>query len=307
MNAPGPDRPGAAGNAGDFVARRILLIAHTGRADIATVARHVRDRLAGHGIELLARVPEADELGLEALRPEDAGPELVLALGGDGTLLRAAEEARTLSAPVLGVNVGRVGFLTEADADHLDDALDAVIGRQYRISERMTVDMTVEHLGETISSGWALNEISVEKASRERILDVVVEVDGRGVSAFGCDGVLCATPTGSTAYAFSAGGPIVWPGVDALLVVPSNAHALFSRPLVVAASSTVAVHVDPAGHGAAVTCDGRRIVEVPPGSRVLVRAGQTPVPLVRLRDEPFTDRLVRKFSLPVHGWRDQRH
>jgi NAD+ kinase len=305
MSGSGPAGQGVP--TGDGGTRRVLLVAHTGRADIATVTRHVRDRLARHGIELLARVPEADELGLEALRCQDPGPELVLALGGDGTLLRAAEEARTLSAPVLGVNVGRVGFLTEADADHLDDALDAVIGRQYRISERMTVDMTVEHRGATIASGWALNEISVEKASRERILDVVVEVDGRGVSAFGCDGVLCATPTGSTAYAFSAGGPIVWPGVDALLVVPSNAHALFSRPLVVSASSTVAVHIDPAGHEAAVTCDGRRIVEVPPGSRVLMRAGHAPVPLVRLRDEPFTDRLVRKFSLPVHGWRDQRH
>ena len=201
-------------------------------------------------------------------RSTDAPPELVLALGGDGTLLRAAEEARTLGAPVLGVNVGRVGFLTEADADHLDDALDAVIARRYRISARMTVDVDVEHDGETIARGWALNEISVEKASRERILDVVVEVDGRGVSAFGCDGVLCATPTGSTAYAFSAGGPIIWPGVEALLVVPSNAHALFSRPLVVSAASTVTVHIDPAGHEAAMACDGRRIVEVPPGSRV---------------------------------------
>jgi NAD+ kinase len=287
--------------------RRVLLVAHTGRVDIAMVTRHVRDRLASSDIELLARDPEAAELGLRPLGREEAGPELVLALGGDGTLLRAAEEARSLGAPVLGVNVGRVGFLTEADADHLDDALDAVIACGYRISERMTVDVAVEHRGQTISEGWALNEISVEKASRERILDVVVEVDGRGVSAFGCDGVLCATPTGSTAYAFSAGGPIIWPGVDALLVVPSNAHALFSRPLVVSAASTVTVHIDPAGHEAALACDGRRIVEVPPGSRVMIRAGRLPVPLVRLRDEPFTDRLVRKFSLPVHGWRDERH
>lgn len=287
--------------------RRVLLVAHTGRADIAVTAAHTRDRLVEHDIELLARDPEAAELDLAALPSADPAPELVLALGGDGTLLRAAEEARTLGAPVLGVNVGRVGFLTEADADHLDDVLDAVIARRYRISARMTVDVDVEHDGETIAQGWALNEISVEKASRERILDVVVEVDGRGVSAFGCDGVLCATPTGSTAYAFSAGGPIIWPGVDALLVVPSNAHALFSRPLVVSAASTVTVHIDPSGHEAAMACDGRRIVELPPGSRAVMRAGRVPVPLVRLGEEPFTDRLVRKFSLPVHGWRDQRH
>jgi NAD+ kinase len=171
----------------------------------------------------------------------------------------------------------------------------------------MTVDVRVEHEGEEIFRGWALNEISVEKSTRERILDVVVEVDGRGVSAYGCDGVLCATPTGSTAYAFSAGGPVLWPGVEALLVVPSNAHALFARPLVVGPASQVTVHIDPAGHHAVLACDGRRICAVPPGARVLMHRGERPVDLVKLRDQPFTDRLVRKFSLPVHGWRDARY
>ena len=161
----------------------------------------------------------------------------MLALGGDGTLLRAAEHARPLRAPVLGINLGRVGFLTEVDVDQLDEALDAVIDRRYRVSSRMTVEVTVEHDGELIAVGWALNEISVEKGTRERILDVVVEVDGHGVSAYGCDGVLIATPTGSTAYTFSAGGPVLWPGVDALLVMPSNAHALFARALVVSPES----------------------------------------------------------------------
>lgn len=298
-----PDRP----------RRRVLLVAHTGRADIVAVAHHARDRLAAGGVELVALAPEGAELGVVELPTGTAlgGPapiELVLALGGDGTLLRAAEEARALGAPVLGVNLGRVGFLTEVDAVHVDGVIDAVIGRNYTASERrMTVDVTVEHQGSILATGWALNEISVEKASRERILDVIVEVDGRGVSAFGCDGVLCATPTGSTAYAFSAGGPIIWPGVQALLVVPLNAHALFARPMVVASSSTVTVHLDPAGHGAVLACDGRRVHELPAGSRVHVRGGTIPVTLARLGDEPFSDRLVRKFSLPVHGWRDQRH
>ncbi len=293
--------------------RRVLLVAHTGRADIVAIAHHARDRLAAGGVELVALASEGAELGVVELptgtaleRP--APIELVLALGGDGTLLRAAEEARALGAPVLGVNLGRVGFLTEADAVHVDGVIDAVIGQNYTASERrMTVDVTVEHQGSILATGWALNEISVEKASRERILDVIVEVDGHGVSAFGCDGVLCATPTGSTAYAFSAGGPIIWPGVQALLVVPLNAHALFARPMVVASSSTVTVHLDPAGHSAVLACDGRRVHEVPAGSRVHMRGGKIPVTLARLGDEPFSDRLVRKFSLPVHGWRDQRH
>lgn len=284
--------------------RRILVVAHTGRPDIENVVNHVRDRLGAAGIALVGLDPEADELGLTAV--DGADIELVLTLGGDGTLLRGAEEARAANLPVLGINLGRVGFLTATDAEHLDAALDCVIAADYLISDRMTVDVVVEHGGREVASGWALNEVSVEKATRERILDVVVEVDGRGVSAFGCDGVLCATPTGSTAYAFSAGGPILWPGVRALLVVPSNAHALFGRPLVVGADSTVAVHLDPDGHEAALACDGRRGVEVPPGSRIVMRAGAQPVRLVRLSEDLFTDRLVRKFSLPIHGWRDQR-
>lgn len=290
--------------------RRMLLVAHTGRTDIAITAGAAAARLADAGIELVALAGESGELDLAVFDPKDTsdGPiEIVLAIGGDGTLLRAAEHARPLLAPVLGINLGRVGFLTEVDLDQMDQALDSVIDQRYRVSSRMTVEVTVEHGGALVAAGWALNEISVEKATRERILDVVVEVDGHGVSAYGCDGVLCATPTGSTAYTFSAGGPVLWPGVDALLVAPSNAHALFARSLVVSPESTVTVHIDPEGPSAVLACDGRRIHEIPPGSRVHVRKGEKPVTLVRLNDQTFTDRLVRKFKLPVHGWRDQRH
>ncbi len=298
--------------------RSVLLVAHTGRPDIVATATKVASTLSEHGIRAVGLFRESRELELEPLvdtelqSDGDSGPvEMVLAIGGDGTLLRAAEAARPLQAPVLGINLGRVGFLAEADIDNLDDALRAIVHRDYLraggVTVRMTVDVTIERDGEILDQCWALNEVSVEKATRERILDVVVEVDGRGVSAFGCDGVLCATPTGSTAYAFSAGGPIVWPDVEALLVAPSNAHALFARPLVVSPNSTVTVHIDPAGHNAVLACDGRRIHEVPSGSRVQVRRGITPVAMVRLSDQPFTDRLVRKFALPVHGWRDQRY
>ncbi len=296
----------------------MLLVAHTGRPDVDVTARKVAATLADAGIDLVASEGESRELGLNLFEPapdevgEDAGTgsrsvEMVLAIGGDGTLLRAAERARPLSAPILGINLGRVGFLTEVDLDRLDTGLRAIIDQRYRLSSRMTVQVTVEHDGALVTRDWALNEISVEKGTRERILDVVVEVDGHGVSAYGCDGVLCATPTGSTAYTFSAGGPVLWPGVDALLVAPSNAHALFARSLVVSPESTVTVHIDPGGHSAILVCDGRRAHEVPPGSRVHVCKGDTPVTLVRLNDQTFTDRLVRKFKLPVHGWRDQRH
>ncbi|HET9138427.1 NAD kinase [Actinophytocola sp.] len=292
--------------------REVLLVMHTGRAEARETAQKAAARLAAAGVRLRLLADEAADLGgssYDSVVPYGpdaaAGTELVLVLGGDGTLLRGAELARPADVPVLGVNLGRVGFLAEADSDELEDVIAHVVNRRYRVEDRMTVDVTATLDGRRIAENWALNEASVEKSSRERILDVRIEVDDQPVSSFGCDGVLCATPTGSTAYAFSAGGPIVWPGVQAMLVVPSNAHAMFSRSLAVPPDSVVALEVDPAGHPAVLCCDGRRMVDIPPGARVEVVRGVKPVKLVRLGEGTFTERLVHKFELPVQGWRSR--
>jgi NAD+ kinase len=239
-------------------------------------------------------VPVADAL---------AGVELVVALGGDGTLLRAAELARPAGAPLLGVNLGHVGFLAEVDRSDLEMTVERILDRTYDVEERMTLDLVIVRDGVDVAHDWALNDVTVEKASRQRMLDVVVEVDGRPLSRWGGDGIVCSTPTGSTAYAFSAGGPVVWPSVQAMLVVPLSAHALFARPLVISPESCVAVELLPEPGDAVVFCDGRRTVDVTPRDRVEVRRGDLPVRLVRLRSAPFTDRLVEKFRLPVRGWR----
>ncbi|HEY6421671.1 MAG TPA: NAD kinase [Pseudonocardiaceae bacterium] len=293
--------------------REVLLVLHTGHPENLRTAEQVACRLAKAGVGVRVLAEEAGHLDSALCDhevhtgPEAAeGADLVVVLGGDGTLLRAAELARPGGVPLLGVNLGRVGFLAEADPDSLDEAVRAIVEGDYFVDERMTVDVTAGLNGSTVARTWALNEASVEKSRRERILEVVLEVDRRPVSGFGCDGVLCATPTGSTAYAFSAGGPIVWPDVDALVVVPSNAHALFARPLVVSPDSVVAVETDPHGHTAVLCCDGRRTFELPAGARVEVIRGATPIRLVRLNDRSFTDRLVHKFELPVQGWRGPR-
>lgn len=293
--------------------RRVLLIAHTGRDDAREVARAFVKALTAHRIVVRLLAEEAGELGLDhsdagleiGVDPDaSAGCELVVVIGGDGTILRAAEVTRASGAPVLGVNLGHVGFLAEAEYDDLESTIDAIVARRYTIEDRLTLDVTVSRDGEVVTRNWALNEASVEKAARERMLEVVVEVDGRPLSRWGCDGVVCATPTGSTAYNFSAGGPVVWPGVEALLMVPISAHALFARPMVVAPTSVLAVEVLARTDGAGVLwCDGRRTVDLPPGARIEVRRGATPVRLVRLHQAPFTDRLVAKFGLPVEGWR----
>ena len=292
--------------------RSVLLLAHTGRDDIADAARHATHRLQAAGVEVRALAKEAADIGLTGIQHCDDGPgsaadaELVLVLGGDGTILRAAELARAASVPLLGVNLGRVGFLAEAESHDLDQTLDQVLDRDYVIEQRMTLDVDVLVDGEVVDTGWALNECSVEKAARERMLELLVEVDGRPLSRWGCDGVVAATPTGSTAYAFSAGGPVVWPTVEALLVVPISAHALFARPLVAAPSSVIAMDVLSTGTTAVLACDGRRTRELPHGGRVEVRRGRDPVLLARTHSKPFTDTLVQKFALPVEGWRGAR-
>jgi NAD+ kinase len=301
--------------------RTVLLVVHTGRDEATETARRVEKVLGDKGIALRALSAEAVDRGSLHLAPDDMramgveievvdadahaaeGCELVLVLGGDGTFLRAAELARNAGIPVLGVNLGRIGFLAEAEADAIDLVLEHVIARDYRVEERLTLDIVVRRGGRVIEQGWALNEASLEKGPRLGVLGVVVEIDGRPVSTFGCDGVLVSTPTGSTAYAFSAGGPVLWPDLEAILVVPNNAHALFGRPMVTSPDAMIAIETEAGGNDALVFCDGRREMLVPAGGRLEVTRCGTPVKWARLDSAPFTDRLVRKFRLPVTGWR----
>jgi NAD+ kinase len=229
---------------------------------------------------------------------------LVCVLGGDGAILRGAALSRGTEAPLLGINLGHVGFLAEAEREKLVETVERIVARDYVVEERMTLDVTATQDGEVIARSWALNEVTVEKAARERMLYVALEIDGRPLSTWGCDGVVMATPTGSTAYAFSSGGPVMWPDVEAMLVVPISAHALFARPLVVGPNSALAIELVADADGSAVMwCDGSRSVELAPGARVDVCRSQTPVRLARLSSWPFADRLVAKFDLSVDGWR----
>jgi NAD+ kinase len=293
--------------------REVLFVTHTGRADAPRAVRDAAARFARSDMRLRVLEDEAPALELPDVTvvpgtPDAAdGCELVVVFGGDGTLLRAAEFGRASRTPLLGVNLGHVGFLAEAEPENVDAMVDRVLARDYTVEERMTIDVTVTVDGEVVAQDWALNEASVEKARTERMLELVAEVDGRPLSRWGCDGVIFATPTGSTAYAFSAGGPVVWPEVEALLLVPISAHALFARPMVVSPRSVLAVEVISDREGAGVMwCDGRRALDLPPGARVQACRGERPLHLARLQTAPFTDRLVAKFDLPVRGWRGGR-
>lgn len=290
--------------------RRLLLEANIGRPDIARTVEQVVEACGAEGIAVRmlsgtvdhVRVGTAVEVVPDT---EDAarGCELVLVLGGDGTFLRACQYAHAADVPVLGVNLGHVGFLAESEVDSIGAVVSQIARRDYRVVERMTVIATVLVDDRPVATDWALNEASIEKIERQGVLQASVEIDGRPVSDFGCDGLIISTATGSTAYAFSAGGPIVWPELDAILVVPNNAHALFARPMVVSPASRVAVETGRDSGRAVVVLDGRRSIDLPPGGRVEVVEGDRPVRWVRLDESPFTDRLVTKFRLPVTGWR----
>jgi len=296
--------------------RNIAIALHVLRPDAVAAAAAFADEVSGRAEIACWLRPE----GVAALEPLVKRPaelrtlnatashdlELAVVFGGDGTILRAAEWALPAQVPVLGVNLGHVGFLAELEPSQLDELIDRVLERRYRVEERLCLEVVLRDApgGEVVWSSYAINEVSLEKAARERMIEVLVQIDAHPLQRWGTDGVLVSTPTGSTAYAFSAQGPVMWPDLDALLVVPLLAHALFARPLVLSPTSVVSIEMLSGQSTSGVLwCDGRRSVDVAAGSEVEVRRLPQNLRIARLDDSPFVERLVRKFQLPVDGWR----
>jgi NAD+ kinase len=296
--------------------RRVAVLTHMGRPTaIAAATRLIRGLLEAG---ITSALPEGDAACLPPelaaavvpLEPPDEASdmELMVVLGGDGSILRGTEWVLQADVPLLGVNLGHVGFLAEAESSEIDSIVTRIVDRSYTVEERSTIEVVLRDCasGEVTWSSYAVNEVSIEKASRERVLEVLVEIDGRPLSRWACDGVLLATPTGSTAYAFSAGGPVIWPNVDALLVVPLSAHALFARPLVLGPTSHVVIQlIERSQSDGVVWCDGRRSADLRAGLQIEVQQGRHRLLLARLSEAPFTDRLVNKFGLRVEGWRGE--
>ena len=285
--------------------RQVCLVMHANRDDVPPLARVIAERLEAVGIEV-ASAGEPHEVG-EFATVDLERLELAIVLGGDGTILRAAEMFRDADVPLLGLNLGRVGFLAELEADDVEPLIEGITRRNWAVEPRRALAVQVRNPNGEIWESWALNEVAVEKSLRDRMLEVIVSIEGHPVMAWGGDGLICATPTGSTAYAFSAGGPIVWPNVDAHLVVPVSAHALFARPIVTAPSAQIDIAIADELAPAVVVCDGRRNVMASPGAHVIVSESTQPVLFARIHSTPFADRLVAKFQLPVTGWRNREH
>jgi NAD+ kinase len=241
--------------------------------------------------------------GIKKVSVEDLPDiEIAVVLGGDGTILRAAEVTLSRNIPLLGINLGQVGFLAEVDRQSIQAIADSIIHKSYVIENRMVLKFALERGGKEISRGWALNEVTVERDGTTMV-ELFVEIDRRPLSHWGCDGVICSTPTGSTAYAFSAGGPVLWPEIEALVLLPISAHALFSRPMVVSPKSEIIVTVE--SSEALLSADALRKIPLKAGDRVIITRDEQTIKLSHVSSTLFTDRLVAKFKLPVEGWRGE--
>jgi NAD+ kinase len=283
--------------------RKVLFVIHGSRPDAFNVARAAAKGLLANNIVVACAAGDADQLDISEVTSasDAAGCELVVVFGGDGTILRGIEIAREHDIPVLGVNLGHVGFLAEAEPEDIERVISVVVNHEWSVEERLALAITATDADGRTWESWALNEIAIEKFNREHMANLLVSIDERPVSQWACDGVLVATPTGSTAYAFSAGGPVVWPEVEAMLVVPVSAHALFSKPLVVSPASVVDIEIT--SGPVVVSADRQRNTDLATGGKLRVVRNAKPVKLARIHVTPFTERLVAKFELPVHGWR----
>jgi len=287
-------------------AREILLVLHPNRPEAKIVAKEIVDALLREGFSFISTA-DCGISGVSSVARGDVpkrleGIELALVLGGDGTILRGAELVHGTQVPVLGINLGHVGFLAQIGKPTTQSVIGAIKNKNYRTEKRMTLAYQVQRNDSVVARGWALNEVTVER-STEAMIELFVQVDHRPLSRWGCDGVICATPTGSTAYAFSAGGPVVWPEVEAFVLLPLAAHALFSDPMVISPDSQIAIDVE--SDEGVLSADGLRKFQLLERDRIVISCEKTFINLAHIEEAPFTDRLVAKFKLPVDGWRGE--
>jgi len=282
--------------------RNAALVISPSRAEAVAAAKELAPLLQAAGFSLYT-ISDVTVDGISHVSAADLPQiEIAVVLGGDGTILRAAEITLERNIPLLGINMGHVGFLAEVERPSITAIADSIISKSYVSEDRMVLRFSVERAGKEIGNGWALNEVTVERDGTTMV-ELFVEIDSRPLSHWGCDGLICSTPTGSTAYAFSAGGPVLWPEVDALVLLPISAHALFSRPMVVSPKSQIVVTIE--SKDAILSVDALRKIPLHQGDRVLITRSAQVIKLSHVSKTLFTDRLVAKFKLPVEGWRGE--
>lgn len=284
------------------MSRHAIFVINPSRTEAVSAAKEISQILLKEGFQL-STPSDVNIIGITQTGSESlAIAEIVIVLGGDGTILRGAEIARTQNIPILGINLGHVGFLAEVEKPALIEIAASIVAKNFVTENRMVLQYSVIRESAVISTGWALNEVTVER-NGTTMVELFVQIDNRPLSRWGCDGLICSTPTGSTAYAFSAGGPVLWPEIDALVLLPISAHALFARPMVVAPTSQIVVEIE--SSDALLSADALRKLPLRSGDRVQITKDSSVIKLSHINPTLFTDRLVAKFKLPVEGWRGE--
>jgi NAD+ kinase len=284
------------------MSRHAIFVINPSRAEAVTAAKEISQILLKGGFTL-STPSEVNVLGISQISADSiAEAEVVVVLGGDGTILRGAEIARRQDIPILGINLGHVGFLAEVEKPTLIEIAESIVAKGFVTENRMVLKYSVLRSGAVVSTGWALNEVTVERDGTTMV-ELFVQIDDRPLSRWGCDGLICSTPTGSTAYAFSAGGPVLWPEIDALVLLPISAHALFARPMVVSPTSEIVVEIE--SSDALLSGDSLRKFALKAGDQVQISKDASVIKLAHIKPTLFTDRLVAKFKLPVEGWRGE--
>jgi NAD+ kinase len=284
------------------MSRHAIFVINPSRVEAVAAAKEISQILLKEGFTL-STPSDVNVLGISQMSPDLLeSAEVVVVLGGDGTILRGAEIARVQNIPILGINLGHVGFLAEVEKPTLAEIAASIVAKGFVTENRMVLKYSVVRNGSVISAGWALNEVTVERDGTTMV-ELFVQIDNRPLSRWGCDGLICSTPTGSTAYAFSAGGPVLWPEIDALVLLPISAHALFARPMVVSPTSEIVVEIE--SSDALLSGDSLRKFALKAGDQVHITKDPSVIKLSHIKPTLFTDRLVAKFKLPVEGWRGE--
>ncbi len=278
----------------------IGLFGNPDKREIGAALARVLERCAAEGLAIAAQAELASLVPPDTLRLDDEDLvrrcDVIITFGGDGTMLRAARAVGTADTPLLGINLGALGYLTDVPLSELDAALDQLFRGEWLSSPRARVHGDVLRDGEVVDSCTALNDIVVNMGSLPRALHMEVRLDDVPLGRFLGDGLIISTPTGSTAYNLSAGGPIVHPGINAMVVNPICPHSLAIRPLLVPMDKTVELTLRDAGQGATLTADGQEAVPLHGGDKVIYGRAEHPVHLVKFPSSDFFQAMRRKLQ-----------
>jgi len=281
------------------VIKKVGIYAKKNHPDAAQIASDIRDRLEAEEITVLLEASLAEQVGRAQGYAEDEIPtqvDMVIVLGGDGTLISVARQIGNLPVPILGVNLGSLGFLTEVTRRELPAMLNLVIQGQFKVSDRMMLDAVIYREGQILGEHTVLNDVVINKGALARIIDMKTSVDGSHLTTFKADGLIIATPTGSTGYNLAAGGPIIYPGINSLVMTPICPHMLTNRPIIVSDDARIQIEVKFEDAVVFFTADGQVGQRLQPDDLIEVRKSQSRTLLVISPSKDYFEILRTKLS-----------